>query len=111
MRDSLATIGEGQRRDGITATHHSRASTGRHRLGYFDSPLAKWWHFEDAHRAVPDHRARRAEHLAKTHHSWHANIQPLPTSRNTLISDDACRGVGLDILGNHMITRQETLYP
>ncbi len=83
----------------------------RHRPCYFDSPLAKRRHFEDTHRTVPDHSARGAQHRAKTHHGRHANIQTLPTGRDTLISDEARRGVGLDVLGNHMITRQKTLYP
>src|SRR5215510_2982388 len=111
MRHGLATIGEGQGRDGITATYHRRASTGRHRPRYFDGPLAKWWHFEDAHWTVPDHGARGAQHLAKTRHGRQANIQTLPTGRNTFISDNARRGVGLDVLGNHVIMRQKTLYP
>ena len=85
MRHGLATIGEGQRRDGITATHHSRARTGCHSPRYFDGPLAKWRHFEDAHRTVPDHGARGVQHLAKTSDSRHANIQTLPTGRNALI--------------------------
>src|SRR5215510_5452559 len=111
MCHSLATIGEGQRRNGITATHHSRASTGCHSPRYFDGPLAKWWHFEDAHRTVPDHGACAVQHLAKTSDSRHANIQTLPTGRNALICHNPRRGVGLDVLGNHVITGQETLYP
>src|SRR5215510_10882745 len=111
MRHGLATIGEGQRRDGITATHYSRASTGCHSPRYFDSPLAKGRHFEDTHRTVPDHSARGVQHLAKTSDSRHANIQTLPTSWNAFIRHNPRRGVGLDVLGNDMITGQETLYP
>ena len=54
---------------------------------------------------------RAVQHLAKTSDSGHANIQTLPTGRNTLISHHPRRDVGLDVLGNHVITRQETLYP
>src|SRR5262249_4291065 len=111
MCHGLATIGEGKRRDGITATHHCRTSTGRDSTCYSNGPLAKRRHFEDTHRAVPDYSACGAQHLAKTHYGRHANIQTLPTGWNTLISDEARRGVGLDVLGNHVIARQETLYP
>src|SRR5262245_13367867 len=111
MRHGLATIGESQRRDGITATHHRRASTGCHSPRYFDGPLAKGRHFEDTHRTVPDHGVRAVQHLAKTSDSRHANIQTLPTGRNALICNNPRRGVGLDVLGNHVSTWQETLDP
>ena len=72
---------------------------------------AKWRHFEDTHRTVPDHGARGVQHLAKTSDSRHANIQTLPTGRNAPIRHHPRRDVGLNVLGNHVITRQETLYP
>src|SRR5215831_18295331 len=107
MCHGLATIGEGKRRNGITATHHGRTSTGRDSPGYFDGPLAKRRHFEDAHRAVPDHGACAAQHLTKTYHSRHADIQTLPTGWNAFIRDHPRGGVRLDVLGNDVITRQE----
>ena len=89
----------------VTATHHRKAGTPRHRVGDRAGPGRERRHLEHAHRPVPEEQSRVSDLGRERVGGLGPDVEPLHVRRHPVRRDDARLGVVRDLLGHDDVGR------